>query len=243
MATFLMIHGSWHGGWCFEPLRTGLEQHGHTLLNPNLPGTNGEKTALADVSLDLWAQFVADLAAQQSAPVILCGHSRGGIVISQAAERAPDLFPCLVYISAFMLPSGMSLKDSTAAAVPPPAYAPALSPTEDGLAVNFDPAYAADNFYSITPKEIAEKHIPKMVPEPAKPLVTKLALSEENYGRVPRVYIECTEDQAIPLARQRAMQAVLPCKTVNTLHSDHSPFLCCPDDLVAALDHIAQEFQ
>lgn len=241
MAIFLMIHGSWHGGWCFEPLRTGLEQRGHTLLNPNLPGTNGEPPSLADVSLDLWAQFVADLAAQQTQPVILCGHSRGGIVISQAAERSPDLFPCLVYISAFMLPSGMSLKDSTATAVPPPAYAPALSPTEDGLAVKFDPTYATDSFYNITQRDVANDCIPKLVPEPAKPLVTPLSLSEENYGRVSRVYIECTEDQAIPLARQRAMQAVLPCETVVTLHSDHSPFLCCPEDLVDALDETAKD--
>ena len=81
----------------------------------------------------------------------------------------------------------------------------------------------------------------RIVPEPIAPLITPLALSEARFGSVPRHYIECTDDQAIPLRQQRAMQAVLPCASVTTLDSDHSPFLTCPDALVDALDRIVAD--
>ena len=114
MAIFLTIHGAWYGGWSFERLRAALEARGHGLVSPDLPGIGGDEATLAAVTLEGWADFVAGLALAQAEPVILCGHSRGGILISEAAERAPEAVKALVYASAFLVPSGRCLNDLVA---------------------------------------------------------------------------------------------------------------------------------
>lgn len=238
MATFLMIHGAWHGGWCFEPLRPLLEARGHALIAPTLPGMDGGDVPLGAVTLDLWAGFVADLASRQREPVILCGHSRGGIVISSAAERAPENIGALVYITAFMLPHGQSLRGFQMEA-PNPQFGAALTPTADGSAVRFDPAAAGEVLYHRCRESVRREAAGRLVLEPTRPLGTGLSLSETRFGRVPRHYIECSDDRALLLFRQRAMQAALPCRSVATLDSDHSPFLSCPEALVDALVRIA----
>jgi hypothetical protein len=63
-----------------------------------------------------------------------------------------------------------------------------------------------------------------MRPEPLKPLVTPLRVTDERFGQVPRTYIECSQDRTITLGAQRTMQGALPCDPVLTLASDHSPF-------------------
>jgi pimeloyl-ACP methyl ester carboxylesterase len=240
MATFLMIHGAWHDGHAFDPLRAGLEARGHILLAPTLPGIGGDDAALAAVTLAGWADFVADGARRQAAPVILCGHSRGGIVISEAAERAPEAIAALVYISAFLIPSGRMLNELVAEAPRIPEFDAGLSPVANGAALAISPAGALATFYNRAPAAAARAACARLTPEPLAPFGTPLALTPALYGRVPRHYIECTEDRAIPLAQQRAMQAALPCASVTTLESDHSPFLTCPGPLVEALDHIGE---
>src|SRR4051812_29285642 len=108
MASFVMIHGAWHGGWCFEPLRARIEGAGHRLVAPDLPGMGGDDETLARVTLDQWAEFVVKACRAQPGPVLLCGHSRAGIVLSQAAERDPEAMACLVYICAVLMPTGVS---------------------------------------------------------------------------------------------------------------------------------------
>ena len=238
MATFLMIHGAWHDGWCFELLRPLLERRGHALIAPTLPGMEGGDVPVGAVTLDLWAGFVADIANRQHAPVILCGHSRGGIVISSAAERAPENIGALVYITAFLLPHGQSLR-AFQMEVPNPQFGAALMPTADGTAVRFSRAAAAALLYHRCPEALQRVASQRLVLEPAKPLVTPLSLSEARFGRVPRHYIECSDDRALFPVRQRAMQAMLPCKSVTTLDSDHSPFLSCPEALVEVLIQMA----
>lgn len=236
MATFVMIHGAWHGGWAFDPIRAGLESRGHRMLAPDLPDLHQPKK----VTLAGWADFAADLARAQAEPVILCGHSRGGIVISEAAERAPEAVRALVYISAFLIPSGQSLQDLVADEPRIPEFEGGLSPVAGGAAIALSAEGATAAFYHRAPAEMRAFALARIVPEPAQPFGVPLSLSAERFGRVPRHYVECTDDRAIPIAQQRSMQAALPCASVTTLDSDHSPFLTCPDELVDALDRIAR---
>lgn len=239
MATFLMIHGAWHGGWSFETLRAGLEARGHRLIAPDLPGMGGDDTTLAAISLAGWAEFVAELARAQSEAVILCGHSRGGIVVSEAAERAPEAIAALVYIAAYLVPSGRSMSQVVAEVPRIPEFEAGLSPVANGAARALSAEAAAVAFYQCSPEEARRDACSRLRPEPVAPLITPLSLSDARFGTVPRHYIECTEDRVITLARQREMQSNLPCVSVTTLESDHSPVLACPDALVEALDRIA----
>lgn len=234
MATFLMIHGAWHGGWCFSALRESLQADRHVLLAPDLPGMG-----TGHATLDQWADFVATVASSQPEPVILCGHSRGGIVISEAAQRAPEAVAALVYIAAFLLPSGRSFLDEVRSVPRSPDFAAGLSVSDDGTSLSIAPDAAKKTFYQLTPPEIADEACSKLVAEPLAPSLTPLNLSNPRYGSIARHYIECTEDRAVLLAQQRAMQAAMPCQQVITLTSDHSPFASRPAELAAALKLIA----
>lgn len=236
MASFILIHGSWHGGWCFETIKDLLEAGGHEVIAPDLPGMGGEEAALRAANLRDWAEFTADLCrhAAQS-PVILAGHSRGGIVISQAAEYAPDAIDALVYICAMMLPNGMSRADFKQLEDPNPAFDAIIAPVYGGAGTVIDKDKAGTVFAQLCSAETVATAMAQVVAEPHGPRSTPLKLSSERFGSLPRTYIECTEDRTILLSSQRRMQQLVPGADVVTLQADHSPYLSRPQALAAAL--------
>lgn len=236
MATFVCIHGAWHGGWCFDNLRPLLEREGHAVLTPDLPGMGGDEQRLRSVTLQEWAEFVADVCRRaDQRPVILVGHSRAGIVLSQAAEIAPESIDSLVYVCAMMLPDGLSRADFKAREAPNPEFDAMISPVGNGAGTVVAPELAADVFAQLSPADEVAEAIKRLVAEPHGPRSTRLQLTAERFGRIPRHYIECTEDRTIRIESQRIMQELVPGATVTTLQSDHSPFLSQPEALAAAL--------
>lgn len=244
MAVFVMIHGAWHGGWCFDQLRPLIEGKGHRMIAPDLPGMGGTAESRAAVTLASWGDFAASLCRDAKRedpkmPVILCGHSRGGIVISEAAERAPESVDALIYICAMLIPSGMSRADMRATGAANPGFDAIRQAVPGGTQI--DPRGAAAIFAQLSPPELAAAAIAKLEIEPDRPSATPLALSEARYGSVPRHYVECLEDRAITIADQRRMQAMQPCASVTTLSADHSPFLSAPEALASALFTVAEQ--
>jgi len=239
MASFLMIHGAWHGGWAFDRLRPMIEAAGHAMAAPDLPGMGARPAVLGAVTLEGWADFIAAQARALAPPVILCGHSRGGIVVSTAAERAPEAFAALVYIAAFLNPDGRSLDDMAAAMPRDPLFEAGLSPVGHGAGLRLAPESAVHAFYGCCMPHDQQASAARLVAEPLRPFGTPVRVSDARFGRLPRHYVECLHDRTIPIAHQRAMQAALPCASVTTLASDHSPFLSAPGPLADALLSIA----
>lgn len=232
--TFVLIAGAWHGAWCWVKLQPLLESQGHLVRTPELPGTGSDPTDPASVTLESWAQFVAGIVESEREPVTLVGHSRGGIVISRTAELVPERLRRLVYLSAYLVPAGGSLAESARTdedSLVPPNMIPAASGHTCHLrdevirTALFGQCSDADFDYARA----------RMTPEPLKPLVTRLRVSAARFGRVPRAYVECSQDRTVTLPAQRRMQADLPCDLVHTLDSDHSPFLSHPEELARVL--------
>lgn len=241
MAGFVLIHGSWHGGWCFDPVAELLRARGHTVVAPTLPGMGGSAEELAAVTLGEWGEFAAqhccDLKARLGgAPVVLAGHSRGGLVVSTAAERDPSAMDALVYICAMMLPSGASRAQFKEMEEPNPAFDAIISKVHDGAATVVDSARAGPVFAQLSPPELVAGVLPRLVAEPHGPRSEPLALTAERWGSLPRTYVECTEDCTIPITSQRRMQAMSPGARVVTLDADHSPYLSRPVELADALE-------
>lgn len=236
MATFVCIHGAWHGGWCFDRLRPLLEREGHVVIAPDLPGMGGNESRLRSVTLQEWADFVAGLCRNaKERPLVLVGHSRAGIVLSQAAETSPEAIDSLVYVCAMMLPDGMSRADFKALETPNPEFDSIISPVYEGAGTVVAADRAADIFAQLSPEDEVAGAMTRLVAEPHGPRSTRLKLTAERFGRIPRYYVECTEDRTIPIESQRLMQQLVPGATVTTLHSDHSPFLSQPEALAKAL--------
>ncbi len=243
MATFVLIHGAWHGGWSFELIQPILEAAGHKVIAPDLPGMGGTNEELAAATLARWADFVSEICVSAEKPVILCGHSRGGLVLSETAERVPSEIAALVYICAMMLPSGMSREQWRERAEPNPAFRAIVKPHPSGIATVIDRAHAAPVFAQLSPPDLVEKAFDRLMAEPDQPRMTELNLSGARYGAVPRHYIECVHDRTIPISDQRMMQSLQPCDSVTTLDADHSPFLSRPHELASALLKIASEIK
>lgn len=241
MATFVLIHGSWHGGWCFDPVRAILEAEGHEVMVPDLPGMGGNGAQINAVTLAGWAEFAAGLCcAASQQPVILAGHSRGGLVVSQTAELAPDAMDGLVYLCAMMLPDGMSRAKFKQIEGPNPDFDAIISPVHDGAGTVIDASRAAPVFAQLSPPDLVAAAMARLVAEPHGPRSTPLRLSPQRFGSRPRTYIECTQDRTIPIASQRRMQAMVPGAEVVTLEADHSPYLSRPQEVAAALIAAAQ---
>jgi pimeloyl-ACP methyl ester carboxylesterase len=113
MATFVLVHGAWHGSWCWARVRCALVAAGHQVFTPTLSGV-GERSHLLspDVDLQVHVDDVANLIRwEELDAVILCGHSYGGCVISGVAEALPDRIAALIYLDAFLLEDGECLHD------------------------------------------------------------------------------------------------------------------------------------
>jgi pimeloyl-ACP methyl ester carboxylesterase len=236
MASIVLIHGACHGAWCWEQVTPILESQGHVVAAPDLPGMGGDRTPHQDITLDLWAHAVITVAQRLPAPRLLVGHSRGGIVISQAAEYAPDVFDRLVYVAAMLGKDGETLFSTAAKGTKPAAP---IQVSEDGHSYIINADYAQATLYNRTPKDLAEKAISRLGPEPRQPSITPLKLSAAKYHTVPRSYIGCTHDVAINVGLQRIMLAETPCEQMIMMETDHSPFYGAPGELAGHLDALA----
>jgi len=234
MSTYILVHGAWHGGWCWHKIVARLERLGHTVIAPDLPSLGRDKTPVNRVSLPLWRDFICGIVDAQTEPVILVGHSRGGIVISEVAEQRPDRIRSLVYVTAFLLRDGECLFD-LAQKDPASLVPPNMVMSEDKSCSTMKDASVRDTFYGECSDDDVALARSLLQPEPTLPLATPLKLTAGNFGRVPRVYIECLRDRAMPPGLQKQMYTALPCRRIVSIDTDHSPFFSRPDELTAHL--------
>lgn len=232
MSTFVLIHGAWHGGWCWERLIPLLESAGHRAVAPDLPGHGADTTPMSRVTLDAYARRVAAVVRAQPEPVVLVGHSMGGIAITQGAEVAPEAIHTLVYLTAWLLPDGIAITDERDPRSPLPLNKVQIDGAD---AVTLHDEAARAHLYTDCSAADVAWALPRLVPQAYAPLATPLRLTAARYGRIPRVYIECTADQTIPLAVQRRLHQRVSCREVMTLDTGHSPFLNAPADLASCL--------
>jgi len=240
MATFVLVHGGAHGGWCWDKLVPELRKRKHRVVAPDLPGMGADQTPFKQLSLGGWGEFIANLVRQSEEPAVLVGHSRGGPVIGEAAERVPEAVLGLIYVSAVMIPAGMTTMAAFAEERTELMDSSAMTP--DGLGFILDREVARRCFYHRAPQVDAEAALDQLCPEPIAPNQAPMTVTAKRWGALPRAFIECSDDRALPLALQRNFQKALPCDPVVTLDSDHSPFLCMPAELAGHLDSIAARF-
>ncbi len=231
MSTYVLIHGAWHGSWCWSDVVTLLEQAGHKVIAPDLPSHGNDKTPIREVTVQSYTDRVCEVVKAQTDPVILVGHSMGGVVITQAAEQCPDKIEKLVYLCAFLPGNGESLmdwgqEDSEALVLKNVVL------SEDRSYVTVKDEAVKDIFYGdCSAQDVAQSKL-LLVPQALAPFGTPVNTTAENFGRLPRVYIECLQDRAISISVQRRMQSALPCQQVMTMDTSHSPFFSNPEVLV-----------
>ena len=167
------------------------------------------------------------------------GHSRGGIVISEVAEARPDKVRTLVYLTAFMIRDGECLFDVAQQAMDS-LVVPNMVMSPDKISSTVRAESLRDGFYAQCPEEDLALAHQLLRPEPTAPLATKLRLTAANFGRVPRIYVECLRDRAVVPWLQKQMYTDTPCREVISIDTDHSPFFSAPDELTGHLHALSR---
>jgi pimeloyl-ACP methyl ester carboxylesterase len=219
----LLVHGAFHGGWCWEPLQSELRARDVGNEAVELPFTTFD----ADV-----AEVTAALDRMSGAgPVVLVGHSFGGAVITAAALSTGRVKPYhMVYLAALMQDPGDPIDLGETAGM--------AAIRVEAAGVSIDPALATTAFYHRCSPEEAARATRRLRPMPMASL-TLGPSAAIDWGSVPTTYVVCTDDQIISPERQRQM-AQLAGTTVD-LDSDHSPFLSCPGALADILAGLATD--
>jgi len=234
MSTYVLVHGAWHGAWCWNRIVPLLRAQGHTVAAPDLLSLGDDTTPVKDATLEAWTEQICRVVDAQKEPVILVGHSRGGLIISQVAERRPDRIKKSVYLTAMLIEHGES-GFGTFGKIGPTPLQEYIVPTADGVALTVKDEGIKPCFYGMCSDEDIATAKRLLKPEALEPSGAALTLSAKNYGRVPRIYIECTKDGAITPAMQKAMYTAQPCERVIPMATDHSPFFSAPKELAGIL--------
>ncbi len=234
MTPILLIHGAWHGAWCWDRLIPALAARGRQALAIDLPGAGEDQTPLAEVTLELYARRVVEALESLGEPAVLVGHSMGGLSITAAAELAPERVAKLVYLCAFVPRDGDSLL-AEAGKSDPAEVAMKTVFSADRLSMTVAEETIKPAFYADCSDEDVAFARARLRPLPLGPGTAPVRVSAERFGRVPRVYIECTEDRTIPIDRQRAIAAASAPIEVHTLGTSHSPFFSAPNALAEIL--------
>ena len=233
--TFILVHGAWQGAWAWDTIVPRLRAAGHDAIAVDLPGNGHSPMPPADVNLERYAAHITGIIDATPGPIVMVGHSMGGITAAQACELRPERIALAVFVAAFLLPGGLSVSEFYRQSLEPWMQGAARRVTydESGLLSTIDPASAVEVFYHRADRGLAEAAAQKLTPQPEGPRHSKLQLSAARFGTIPRVYVEAREDRSVHLPLQRKMQAMSPCLEVYGLDSDHAPQLSDPEALVA----------
>ena len=238
MSTYVLVHGAYHGGWCYEQVVPLLEAAGHTAIAVDLPGHGENKKPIEEVTLAAYVDHVSAIIEAQSEPVILVGHSLGGMTITEVSERLPEKVSWVVYLTAVMLKNRQDRAELAVYDNPESMTAKRII-SADGLSATMPSEIIPETFYGQCSETDVAQAMARLVPQATDPIKRTVTTSPERFGRVRRAYVECLRDNAIPIAMQRAMIAAQPCEKVFTLDTDHSPFYSTPEELAGQLLELA----
>ncbi len=192
---FVLIHGAWHGGWCWEGVIKALEKAGHTAEAPTLPGQNpGDDRS--EVTFASYLDKIVETLQQQSHPVVLVGHSSAGFLLQSAAPLAPEKIERLIFLNAFILPEGKSQFDL----VPPEAAqgmtaAAGVSPDNSVPVIE---EFVRHMLMAGEPVEMQNALLSRLTPQPLVLFTTKVTTAAFDRLSVPRAVVFCKGDASLP---------------------------------------------
>jgi pimeloyl-ACP methyl ester carboxylesterase len=227
MTNFVLVHGGFIGGWYWSDVAEKLEKAGHRVdVVEQLPSAGTDPATLGDLAAD--AAVVRQTVENVGEPVVLVGHSYGGMVITELADH-PSVAHS-VYLSAFWPQRGQSLADMLAGG-PPLTWA---APQDDGtFRVVDDLELLRQTLCADVEKQRAEAELRRLLPQS---IASASAASSAPDRGHPTTYIICEQDQAVPPEAQEQMAAAAD--HVERLASSHQPMVSMPDKLAATLGRI-----
>jgi pimeloyl-ACP methyl ester carboxylesterase len=192
---FVLIHGAWHGGWCWDGVIKELKEAGHTAEAPTMPGhTPGDdrsKIKFAD-----YVDKIVSLLKRKDAPVVLVGHSSAGFLIQAAAPSIPEKIERLIFLNAFILPNGKSQFDLV-----PPEAAEGMTAAAKASPDNCVPPiedFVRNQLMAGEQEELQNALLKKLVPQPLALFITPLETEDFDALTLPISVVFCKDDVSLP---------------------------------------------
>lgn len=234
MATFVLVHGAFHGGWSWKKLSPLLRAAGHDVFTPTLTGL-GERIHLhlPDIDLNTHVRDILNVIEYEELnDIILLGHSYAGYIISLVAEQLPERISHLVYLDALLPIDGESMKETYR-----PNWEGALhykQGTDDSWWCPWTVEYAGD--YGMGKSDLAWL-LTKVTPHPMRTWLTPVSIQNPAARNLPHTYVFCAGKGGRPLSMAETMGRDLTTQGWNfhILDTGHDAMLTAPDELNALL--------
>jgi pimeloyl-ACP methyl ester carboxylesterase len=239
LARFVLVHGGYHGAWCWSKVTPQLEALGHEAVEVDLPGAGERVDEKATISS--WRQAVTEVIEDGD---ILVGHSMGGYVISMAADEVPEKVGGLIYLAAAAPLEGQSMRDATpiedhwkqVTGMEFDEYARVSETPAQGPVLELTNKRAADQiFYHDCSPEDQQWAFERLTPLPVDAISTPLTLPRFWQASIPRDFIVCTDDRSHPIAWDNEFMKRLGVSTCFGICSSHSPFISHPSETARLL--------
>ena len=192
---FVLIHGAWHGGWCWEGVISELQRAGHAAEAPTMPG-HGPGQDRSKIRFDDYVKAIVSVLQKQAVPSILVGHSSAGFLLQASAPKAADKISHLVFLNAFILPDGKSQFDL----VPPEASqgmtAAAKASPDNSVPVIEE--FVRNMLMAGEPKEKQDALLKKLVPQPLALFTTPVSTTDFSKVTIPKSVVFCKGDASLP---------------------------------------------
>lgn len=223
----ILVHGAWHGPWCWEKIVPLLDAQGYKIRTPEL--SNTAETTLKSLVQELvvWLEFY-------DSPVILVGHSMAGVIISQVAEKIPEKIEKLIYVTAFIPEERGCLLDEAKKAKGPGLSAEMWLDDAHVFSYLKKSSETKRLLLSASSEEDATKSVERLTPQVFQPFRAHVNLSADRFGQVPKRYVVCMKDETLFAEDQLRMANRVGCEIVTLEGADHSPFYSAPEALVGA---------
>lgn len=228
----MLVHGAWHGAWCFAALQHALDDLGVPSYAVDLPGHGASAEPFTDLYGD--AHHVVRVLEHVGTPTVLLGHSYGGAVITEAAARHRGVAH-LVHLTSFALLEKESVMGMVSS-IPDArvSLGKAMQFRDDGTSV-LDPEAAVPALYADCAPAAVRSALPRLSAQPM--LNFSQPVTGSTLGTTPSTYVRCLRDEAIHIRHQEVMAQ--RCDEVVTLDCDHSPFMSRVVETAAMLARIA----
>lgn len=233
---YVLVHGAWLGGWCWESLAGQLRQLGHKVSCPDLPGHGSSTIPLSTVTYDMYYQSLVDEIATYQEPVVLVAHSMSGIIAAPLLDHYSEKISHLFLISAFVAQGGQSILD-IAIAGGPSEIPDILITDEANKTQSLDKRKAKNTLFHDYPSELADWVISKLQPEPIASFNTPIHWTDSGKTAHKRTYIFCETDRDIHPTTQHNILEHYPCRVIK-IKAGHFPFLSHTKQLAETLTHI-----
>jgi len=192
---FVLLHGAWHGGWCWDGVIKELEKEGHTAEAPTMPGHNPDEDR-SNIKFDDYEDKIISVLNRQETPAVLVGHSSAGFLIQTAAPKVPDKIAQLIFLNAFILTDGKSQFDLV-----PPEAAEGMTAAAKASPDNCVPViedFVRNQLMGGEPTDMQDALISRLVPQPIALFTTAISTHNFEELNIPISIVFCKDDASLP---------------------------------------------